>query len=280
MLWINLVNLFFCKKVISDFVKEYLKGDISALADFDFALLQDDIRFGCNGRHFDCDDTNLARAIYYMLWGDIFPDISLSDIGSGKKYRGDTLNTFNTVFGTYNLEKQTCMGIEKSNSPKDVCRLVNIFHANYHSIGNFILLPNIAETDRKRAYTFNTYRGVAYKDYFDLFLQQLYECLTFDKGDSHMLTLIVRNGFFFSWLKTKCGLEYLNKVCWLQDYFNGNSPQNVFLPHIYCSRKKREWTCFEKAYYIEHVEQYIIKATTIIKNRANKMLEKLVVSCN
>lgn len=155
-----------CKNFINEFIEEYLKGDIYAFLYFDFASLHQDKRFGCNSRGFDCDDTNITRAICFILWGEIFPDITFSDIGTGNKYRGDTLNTFHTVLGAYLPDKHSCLGIEKSNADNRLRVLANKFHAIYHSIGNFILLPNIAETDKKRAYTFNTYRGIAYKDYF------------------------------------------------------------------------------------------------------------------
>ena len=268
-----------CKNLINKFVDEYLKGDINAFLDFDFASLQQDKRLGCNGRSFDCDDTNLTRAICYLLWGEIFPDMTLSDIGTGKKYRGDTLNTFHTVLGTYFPEQNSCIGIERSNAPEKLRVIADKFHTIYHSIGNFILLPNISETDKKRAYTFNTYRGIAYKDYFDLFLQQLYGCLTSTDGDKHLSALIERNSQFFSWLKTNGGLKFFADICWLQDYFSDDKPKAVFTPYVYCLRKKQEWTEFEKSQYIENAETYIKTATAIIKRRALKMIEQLSIKC-
>ena len=268
-----------CKNFINDFIDEYLKGNIYAFYDFDFASLRQDKRFGCNSRGFDCDDTNLTRAICFILWGEIFPDLTASDIGTGQKYRGDTLNTFNTVFGSYFPEQHYCVGIERSNASESLRVLANKFHAAYHSIGNFILLPNIAETDKKQAYTLNTYRGIAYKDYFDLFLSRLGTCLTSTNGDKHLIALIDRNEFFFSWLQTNGGLKYLSELCWLEDYFADDRPQDIFSPYVYCLRKKQEWTDFEKLYYIEYVEKYLITAMSIIKNRAAKMIEQLSIKC-
>lgn len=268
-----------CQNLVRTFVEEYLNGDIYALADFDFTALRADKRFGCNGRMFDCDDTNLIRTICFLLWGEQFPDLSLADIGSGKKYRGDTLNTFNSVFGTYFPEMLSCKGILKSNAPENIRLQANKFYSDYHTIGNFILLPNIAETDKKRAYTLNTYRGIAYKDYFDLFLCQLDLCLTSGNGDKHLTALIDRNTFFFSWLNENGGLKYFGNICWLEDYFINGVPQSVFKPHIYCLHKKQEWAEREKLNYIKHVEKYMITATTIIKNRAAKIIEQLSVKC-
>lgn len=205
--------------------------------------------------------------------------MALSDIGTGKKYRGDTLNTFRTVLGSYLTEQRSCIGIEKSNAPEYLRVLVNKFYAVYHSIGNFILLPNVAETDNKRAFTLNTYRGTAYRDYFDLFLQHLDICLTSGNGDAHLAALIERNDFFFSWLQINGGVNNFCKVCWLEDYFADNKPQVVFSPYVYCLRKRNEWTDFEKSYYIKNVEKYLTVATTIIKRRATKMVEQLSIKC-
>ena len=268
-----------CKNFINEFIGKQLNGDIHALLDFDFTSLRYDKRFGCNGRNFDCDDTNVTRAICFLLWGETYPDITLSDIGTGKKYRGDTLNTFRTVLGAYLTEQCSCVGIERSNASERLRALAIKFYTIYHSIGNFILLPNIAESDNKRAYTLNTYRGTAYKDYFDSFLQQLDMCLSAGNGDPRLNTLVHRNEFFFSWLNTNGGLKHFRKLCWLEDYFADDKPQAVFSPYVYCLRKKQEWTELEKSYYIEHIEKYLLKATAIIKNRAKKMIEQISVKC-
>ena len=195
--------------------------------------------------------------------------------GGGEK----TLNTFRTVLGTYLTEQHSCIGIEKSDAPEYLRVLANQFYTVYHSIGNFILLPNIAETENKHAFTLNTYRGTAYKDYFDLFLQNLDLCLTSVNGDVHLAALVERNDFFFSWLQTNGGLKYICKLCWLEDYFADDKPQVLFSPYLYCLRKKQEWTDFEKTHYIEHIERYLITATAIIKNRAIKMIKQLSFKC-
>lgn len=268
-----------CRNFIREFAEERLEGNLLNLIDFDFASLRRDIRFGCSGRTFDCDDTDLMRAIGFLLWGESFPALTFSDIGPGKKYRGDTLNTFNTVLGKFLAEQNTWAGIVKSNAPENLQEAANKFHVSYHFIGNYILLPNIAETDKKRAYTLNTYRGTAYKDYFDLFLIELEKSLTACKGDRHLINLIERNDFFFSWIKTNGGLAYFKKLCWLDDYFSPSAPETVFAPYMFCLRKRREWTDTEKADYIGYMGNYMLKATAIIKNRSYKMVERLAAIC-
>lgn len=214
-----------------------------------------------------------------MLWGESFPDLTLYEIGPGKKYRGDTLNTFNRVFGKFVAEQNTWGGVIKSNASDNLRESVKKFHTSYHLIGNYILLPNVAESNKKRAFTLNTYRGTAYKDYFDLFLIQLANCLTSCNGDRRLTNLIERNDFFFSWLKANGGLSYFKDLCWLDDYFLQSVPEKLFSPYAFCLRKQQEWTAAEKADYTKYIESYMIKSTTIIHNRSNKMVKRLSEVC-
>jgi hypothetical protein len=53
--------------LIRAFVSERLEGNIDSLATFDLGKLKGDSIYGCSGRFFDCDDTNLMRAIYCIV---------------------------------------------------------------------------------------------------------------------------------------------------------------------------------------------------------------------
>ncbi|WJV18975.1 hypothetical protein QU593_00270 [Rossellomorea marisflavi] len=87
-------------------------------------------------------------------------------------YRGDTLNSFHTMFGkevTSDGGSRRFKGVEKYLSDQPLREIVNRYHQTYHTVGNFIPLPN----KKLERHTFNTYRGVKYGDYFDLFLKRL-----------------------------------------------------------------------------------------------------------
>lgn len=83
------------------FVREKLDGDLRNFREFDFEALKGDERFGCaDPRKFDGDNTFIIRAVYVLLFGKAFPDMTdWRGIGSGMRYRGDTIHTFHTVFG-------------------------------------------------------------------------------------------------------------------------------------------------------------------------------------
>ena len=58
------------------FVTERLKDNVDGIVDFDLGLLCSDKQYGCPGRKFDPDDTNLMRAIYCIVFGNIWSNLS------------------------------------------------------------------------------------------------------------------------------------------------------------------------------------------------------------
>lgn len=85
------------KELVAQFIEDYLGGDISRLATFPLGNLRNDKVYGCPGRNFDSDDTELMRAIYCLVFGEVWEGLSMDNLGDGK-LRGDTLNTYNTLF--------------------------------------------------------------------------------------------------------------------------------------------------------------------------------------
>lgn len=85
------------KEFVGQFIEEYLEDDINRLATFPLGNLRNDNVFGCPGRNFDSDDTELMRAIYCLVFDEAWENLSMENLGDGK-LRGDTLNTYNTLF--------------------------------------------------------------------------------------------------------------------------------------------------------------------------------------
>lgn len=69
-------DFIFCKNFINDFISKYLKGNIQALLDFDFASLRQDKQFGCNSRGFDCDEHEFNTSYLFFAVGAIHTPIS------------------------------------------------------------------------------------------------------------------------------------------------------------------------------------------------------------
>ena len=84
-------------QLIADFIDEKLQGNIYSLVSYDIAQLKGDRKYGeGKGRYFDCDDTNLSRAIFTVVFDGVWKDLNSRTLEQGK-YRGDTINSFNTL---------------------------------------------------------------------------------------------------------------------------------------------------------------------------------------
>lgn len=158
-------------KLLREFVDECLEGDWDRLADIDPSGCYDPNKpiagsdwLKCPGRSFDCDDCELSRAVYREVWGLEFP-----------QYRGDTMNSFRTVFGRERITRQVVdapwafvgsAADERFALPDWLLDRIRDFFWTYHTIGNFIPLPNVS-VDGK---TLNMYRAGIWKDSFGAFL--------------------------------------------------------------------------------------------------------------
>lgn len=256
------------KKLLRQFTAEKLDGKLEKLKDFDFLELKHSKVYGCPGRGFDCDDTNLARAIYALVWGDSFKDLTFHNQGRGMPFRGDTMNSFHTMFGR-ELKNSPGLfaGVEKY-APTDIFReQVKEFHRRYHSIGNFVVLPNFPIDNGD---TINLYRGThpAWRDYFDRFLIHLGRCFcNAPEQDPVLRQLVEKNDFFFHAFQGTGKLNRLAELCFWEDYLeNDGSPKLIF--EFYYHWKKSD----NNDAYFSAATHYLEKSLRIIDRRADKMI--------
>lgn len=260
-----------CKELIKEFIEQRLNGDIQTLKNYDLLQLQGDEKFGCSkGEYFDCDITNIMKAIYVVLWGEEFPQLTYENIGPGKLYRGDTMNSFGTVFGKpLGFHHQSFVAAEKFGFSEETKKMVRMFYRTYHTLGNMIVLPDLSVDHQ----SINRYRGVGgWHDFFDIFLMELEKCLQ-GKGDGDKVleALIEKNKFAFSKFDGEPGFQHFCKITWLENYLNPDgTAKSVFAPHLYHWCEKME-SCEYEAF----AQDYIDEAMKIIKCRGEKMIAKL-----
>lgn len=256
--------------MVNEFIEEKCIGSIENIKEYNLLLIVNDIKYG-DLKHigdldkYDPDDSEIAKAIYYLVWNDKIPELEIKQIGSGLKYRGDTLNTFNTLFGV-----NASRARELVSSNMDFINTVNEFKGVCFSIGNFSLLPNISIIPNgwSRITTINMYRGNFYKwkDYYDKFLLELEYCYENSRSSDKILADLVKANHF-----------YFDEISDIRNYIDIN-----FLDNYYDVAGKntelfknglRNWKVQESEQYINFSYKYIKESTKIIKDRANKMID-------
>lgn len=297
-----------CKKLVYEFVNEKLQGDIKKLRDYDFNNLREDKKYGCVNKYklnyednvlstFDADDTILAKAIYCLIWGEVFPDVNLNTIGTGKKYRGDTVNSFNTLFSRdlnnrlYNNAVSNCnslkIGSEKRGfiiEDRDLIEKIINFNKTYRTIGNLSLLPNIPYYNKNKNVNINInqYRGgtSGWRDFFDKFLLELrLYFLSNDKVNSEFKNLLDLNNFYFEkFEKSEDGFFKFCKINMFEYYilneinFGINIGENLLYP----TWSMTKFWSSDKNYYKNFCNNYIEKSTAAIKYRGDNIIDNLI----
>ncbi len=256
--------------LVRKFVVEELHGNLDAWADFDLATLEGHPLYGAPGRTFDTDDCNLVRALFDVLYSDALPGLALPALGTGRAYRGDTLNTFHTLFGRPIPDQPGRFAGLERHHPSDALRArAAAFHHTYHTLGNLAPLPN-RSLGRN---TFNTYRGThpAWRDAFPAFLENLRLALLADPGaDPTLCQLVELNAEAFREFRAPDGLARFAQRLDLDDYVDPVTglPIPHYAPNAHFLPQSDEA-------YLASADRYLAIASLLIQRRAARMIVRL-----
>ena len=233
------------------------------------------LSYGSNSKDIkDGDDTTLARIGYFLIHNDhneneyAIPGLkSFEDLGSGYKYkyRGDTINTYSTLFGSENKGKDKFF-IDSEERNK-----IDAFRKKYQTFGNFIVFPaaTVQLNPNKRKWdSINTFRGTNehIRDFFDLSIEYFIDGHQFD-----IWKKLTETKDYFNVMNN---VEQFIKINFLQDYFDKNNKviKNKFNhPHPENPYHWNYTDINETDKYRSFALNYIEEASKIIDNRAEKI---------
>ena len=142
-------------EIFNNFTDKYLHGNIEELRTYDFSKVISK-EYGNGKSYADGDCTKIAYAIYYLLWKDkqipLFTESNFEKLTNS--YSGDTINTFNTLFGKEDSARKKIQAIFSEDEQK----IVEDFKILYQTIGNFYVLPKNTIFYRT---SLNKYRGLS-----------------------------------------------------------------------------------------------------------------------
>lgn len=269
-------------RILKEFNEEMLNGDIEKLRDLDFSDLAKYI-----SNSIDPDMYLITQAIYIILWGDIY-DLTFDKMGSWSldgehPFRGDTMNSFNSVFGREEKDGEFAyrakfFGADKN---EELWQKIVAFHKLYHKLGNFIVLPN--RTDNKEGINKvrGNYKGM--RDYFDWFLVAVSEYQDKLKcGDIHFVGIekhLHKNPEYApSFLEIK---DWEDRF-FLQPYFKKGKPTWLFktpserrILVTAAPEDRKNTRYYQDEEYLELMEDYLDKSRAVIEFRTDKMIDCL-----
>ncbi len=253
------------EEIISSFVNERLDGDIERLSTFPLGKLWKDDIYGCPGRKFDSDDTELMHAIYCVVFKDTWKNLSMDNLGDGK-LRGDTMNTYNTLFA----HPWSDMFTERWNPDEKLLDKMKAFQDICYTIGNMTVLPDRRIGD----WSINRHRGChdLWHDYEDRFLAALYQVLMRDPlCDPDLQELVELNHEDFAPFYGEEGWKRFIDMNMLEYYVD------VEYKPVITSKGYTYWRggYTNKERFFAECYRYMDFSTDIINKRAGRMIEKI-----
>lgn len=251
---------------IKAFIDKYLDGDINRLPAFRLSKLRNDEEFGCpNRERYDNDDTEIMRARYVLIFSDVWPGLTMEAL-TNYRYRGDTMNTYNTMFGKPVYGGSMHPGLDKFNPDAALKEKMVDFRLNhYNRIGNMVVLPNI----ELGGTTINRNRGSNHThDFFDRFLADFKAVLTGAPDfDSKLSDLVRANARYLDPFMSANGFHRLCSELYFDDYLDVDLNPEVKSKAFYFWMKD-----VSTDEYLEEANRYIDFSNSVIDNRGQKML--------
>ena len=251
------------EELLKSFIEEKLSGDIERLTTYPLPNLRNDEVYGCPGRKYDSDDTELMRAIYCVVFSDAWKNISMNNLGDGK-LRGDTLNTYNTLFSAPWKERFN----EIWHPDAELKEKIKSFKGSCYTMGNMAVLPD----RRIGEWSINKHRGChdEWHDYEDRFLGALYKVLTSKAGcDLDLEELVKLNDEDFAPYYGEDGWQLFIEKNMLEYYVDDSyrpvisSKGYTFWRGGYTNRERFFTECY----------RYIDFSVEIINDRAKRMID-------
>lgn len=282
-------------ELLNNFVRERLGDDVGNLADYDMEQLKGDKNYGCPGRRFEYDNSNLVRALFVVLWHGVLPELNSDTIGDGKEFRGDTIHTSGALLGHWDDKTGLFDGLNKRYEVEPEEMKEDIKNWPVSRIGNMLLLPSqslttVSATGKEGHVTINTFRGFqsGWHDYFDRFLIGLKDAL--DNGIPKTSTDEISLPNLMS---LPCNRSYFKHFddsfdIWLDSMMlndcleeNGSKIYRTFIgldfkDYPYHSRYRSQKAIDnDRKEYKSRVREYLETTGRLIRRRSEKMVKRL-----
>lgn len=247
----------FAIKLLRDFVKEKLGGDIHKLRTYDLKTLSDDRKYGDN----IITRAPIVKAMMSLAFGDVWSELSVDTLNKGH-FECDTINKYQNLFGI-NMCDQYFKGMQKFNpSSSQHQRALKVAHLT-DSIGNLWVLPcspSIASRILDNSYRY----------YMDKFLLSIYNVMTEKKRCDKTLQSIIAKHKLMDVYKGEEGFEKFVKDMMLEDFMDYYGKPTEIFPFVWSAMKD-----LDKDTYFSAVDQYCEFCEKFTPKRADLIIEKL-----
>ena len=252
----------FAIKLVRDFIKDRLDGDIMKLVSFDFHDLRDDKKYGnCGGYAFSPEKTSIMKAIMTLAFTDAWPGITYDGFDH-YDYEADMVNTYLMLLG-FPLG-DNFKGLRNFRPSADLLDRSWAFYKLCHTIGNYAVWPGGLYLCREKLRRSQRY--------IDSYLQALHFAFTNPaKGNSDLVKAIHGKKKIYSIYQGEEGFADMCRKMLLGDYFDYmGKPMSLFYG-VWSDQKD-----LTREHYFKAIEQYFDFCEEEIPKRSKLIAKKLM----
>lgn len=252
----------YATKLVKDFIKDKLNGDIMQLVSFNFRDLKDDEKYGnCGGFSFSPDKTNIMKAIMTLAFTDAWPEISYDGFDH-YDYNVAMVNTYSMLLGLPLGE--SFKGMQKFRPSADQLDRAWAFFNLCHTVGNYV--PWAGGMGHCRESLRRSQR------YIDTFLQAIqFAFKDAKKGSIDVLGVINHKKKLYALYRSESGFCELCRKLYLGDYLdNDGNPVRMF-EGVWSDQKD-----LSRDDYFKALEKYQDFCEKVIPARSGMIIRRLM----
>lgn len=250
----------YATRLVKDFIKDKLDGDIMKLTYFDFNELKDDEKYGnCNGYAFSPEKTSILKAIMTLTFTDAWPELSYDGLDH-LDYEVAPVNTYMMLLG-FPLG-DNFKALREFRPSSDLLDRAWAFYRLCHTVGNHVVWPG--------GFSFCRDRLRRNQRYIDTYLQAIH--LAFinpRKGNVDMLQVINKKKKAFGPYRSEDGFTEMCRNLMLGDYLDYMGRPISLFYGVWSDQKDLTREDYFKAIeqYFDFCEEEIVKRSKLIAKR-------------
>ena len=246
-------------RIVRDFIKEKLDGDIDKMRDFDWSTLTEDEKYGGEFS----PTSELAKSIMALVFGDVWPNLSVDAIDN-YEYSSSQMVNFLKLFGS-NIMDQYFIGMQKFCPSKEQFeRALGVAHL-LNGIGNLWVLPNKLNDKESMA----TYKeNPKFRDYMDRYLQAMYTVfMDGNRPDMHMKGIFYKNRKVMAEYQGAEGWAHFVNNMMLQEYVDEDGKPKEIFDYVWSYMKD-----LDRERYFSAVDKFCTFCEEAIPKRAERII--------
>lgn len=254
-------------RIVKDFVKERLNGDIDKLRDFDLGTLKEDEKYG---KDF-VSKSELAKSIMALVFGDAWSNLTVDSIDH-YEYCSSQMVHFQNLFGS-NILDQYFKGMQKFCPSKEQFeRALRVAHL-LDSIGNFWVLPNkLNDKESMASYKDNP----KFRGYMDRYLHAMYAVFMDEKRpDMHLKGIFYKNRKVMTAYQGAEGWARFVNNMMLQDFVDESGKPKEIFDYVWSYMKD-----LDRESYFKSVDKFCTFCEEAIPKRADQIISVLITIMN